>query len=205
MSNLVETGEKFDLKIERSIASDAGDFTGGGWKMVWHTTESEIDSVDAIVKVLHNNGGAPHFVLGKKNGRWTAVQMIPLNQSAKTLRHPAGTPETNRANAIQVELCGRAANTQDWSLDHMQAIANLTRLINLERKESGHRMVPWEIGRSFANDDRFSGAEWREVEGHVGHKHAPYNTHWDPGRFQGALLIQLLKDMPDRGYYLLNG
>lgn len=205
MSNIVETGEYFDLKVERSLDSGAGDFTGGGMKMVWHTTESSLTSVDAIVDVLHNNGGEPHFVLGKRADRFVAVQMVPLNQSAKTLRHPAGTPETNRANCLQVEICGRAAESDNWGLDIYQALANLTRLINTERRESGHRMVPWELARSFANDTRFSPAGFIAAEGHLGHKHAPNNDHWDPGQFRGALLMDLLHNMPDRGYYLLNG
>lgn len=208
MSNIVETGEKHDIKIERSIDGDAGDFTGGGWKLVWHTTESPVVAVDSMVRVLHDKGAEPHFCFGKRDGRYVAVQMCPLNQAARTLQHPAGTPETNRANAIQVEICGRASESGLWTLDFYESLANLTRLINVERRESGHRMVPWDLARSFANDTRFTGLGFIEAEGHLGHKHAPNQPsgHSDPGDgFKGGLLMQLLRDVPDRGYYLLNG
>lgn len=71
----------------RRIHPDAGAFTGGGRKLVWHTTET---------KALPNYGGsAPHFTLDPATGRlW---QHIPLNKAARAeggrtqlLEHRAG-------------------------------------------------------------------------------------------------------------------
>jgi hypothetical protein len=205
MSNLVETGEKYDLKIERSIGGDAGNFTGGGWKWVWHTTESSLESVDVINRVLHDKGAEAHWVIGKRDGRWVAIQQVPLNQAARTLRHVFG-PETNRANCIQVEICGRAAESGTWGDDVYQALANLVRLTNEERAESRQAKVPWELARSFKDDRRYGPEAFVQERGHLGHKHVPGNDHSDPGDgFKGERLIDLLHNVPERGYYLLNG
>lgn len=203
MSVLVPTGERNDIKFERELrGGDAGEFTGGGKKLVWHTTESSINSVDVIVDVLIAKGAEPHFVIGKRDGRWVAVQLVALNRAGRALRH-VYAPDTNRANAIQVEICGRAAESGDWPDQYYKALANLTRTINEELEDSGLRKVPWELARSFQNDTRFSPEGFVDAEGHCGHKHVPGNDHWDPGDFRGGYLIRLLHDMPDRGHYLL--
>jgi N-acetylmuramoyl-L-alanine amidase len=201
--SIVNSGEQNDLKVEHDFrGGDAGPMVGGGKKLVWHTTESSLGSVDAMVDVLVAKGAEPHFVIGKRGDRWVAVQMVPLDRAGRALQHVFG-PETNRANAIQVEICGRAAESQDWPRVQYKALANLTRLINEELEADGRRKVPWTLARNFSNDTRFTPEGFVEAAGHCGHKHVPGNTHWDPGDFRGALLMDLLHDMPDRGFYLL--
>lgn len=43
------------------------------------------------------------------------IQIIPLNRSGYALAHPSGTPETNRAGAIQCEVEDFASKTPSWS------------------------------------------------------------------------------------------
>lgn len=167
------TGAHWDLNIEHKEGGNAGPFAGGGHKFVWHTTESSRESVDAMVGVVSAKKAEPHFVIGWRNG-WkypVVVQMVPLNRSARTMRHPSG-PETNRANAIQVEICGRASESGDWDKNWYRALSNLALLVD-------HRFnipVRWPKSTS-----RMGGQQFFAYEGHCGHMHAPGNDHVDPG------------------------
>jgi hypothetical protein len=180
-------GAHYDLNIEHGPLPDAGPFTGGGWKLCWHTTESERESVDAMWSVLRNKDAAPHFVIGYRKGfRFPVViQMIPLHRAGRSLAHPSG-PETNRANVIQVEICGRAAESNSWDDNWYRALANLGLLIEhrvpIERKRP--RRFPGE---------RYTGSGFVRATGHVGHCHVPGNDHGDPGRFQGRKLLRFME------------
>lgn len=148
---------------------DSGPFVNGKPKLVWHTTEG---------RSLPNYGGsAPHFTLDPKTGDlW---QHIPIDRAARALAHPPGTPETNRARAIQVELIGFAGTTQDWSEQEYARIASLARWIErnagVPRRSTVNFTVP---------ADRLSGQAFVDYSGHIGHAHVPGNDHWDPGRFR---------------------
>lgn len=189
MSDLwLPEGPHWDLNIEHSQLDDAGPFTGGGWKLTWHTTESQRESVDAMFRVLRDKRAAPHVVIGWRAGHRfpVAIQMIPFNRAGRALAHPSG-PETNRANTIQVEICGRAAESNDWDVNWYKALSNLANLIE-------HRVpIPTKRPRRFPGE-RYTGAGYVRAEGHVGHCHVPGNDHWDPGRFRGTTLIRLMKE-----------
>lgn len=190
-------GHHWDLHIEHDKSEDAGSFTGGGWKLCWHTTESPWEAVDSMVNVVQQKRANPHFVIGGRTGRDhpVVVQLIPLNKAGRALAHPSG-PETNRANTIQVEICGRAAESQDWPLNRYEALANLADLIR-------HRVpVPNSSDQDFSVPHRYTGTGWVNAKGYVGHSMCPGNDHVDPGRFREGLLIQLVADMPPEGYDL---
>jgi len=193
-------GHHWDLHIEHKPLPDAGPFTGGGWKLVWHTTESSWMAVDAMWNVLRDKDAAPHFIIGGRQGREhpVVIQCIALNRAARALAHPSG-PETNRANAIQVEICGRAAQSHLWSDGDYETLANLSELIM-------HRVdIPNNAPRDFSNPRRYTGAGWVQAKGHVGHSMCPGNDHWDPGRFREGTLVNLIDKVPDGGYPLSGG
>jgi hypothetical protein len=155
----------------RDPYTDAGPFTTGLPKLVWHTTEG--------TSLPRYAGSAPHFTLNPRTGElW---QHIPIDRAAKALRHPAGTPETNKARAIQVELIGFAGTTQDWSDGEYARIASLARWIEPNAR------VPRKCTVTFTGSNvsprRLSWSEWMTYTGHLGHQHVPANDHWDPGRF----------------------
>lgn len=179
-------GAHWDLNIEHGQLPDAGVFTGGGWKLVWHTTESARESVDAMWSVLREKRAAPHFVIGTRKGfRFpVAIQCIPLHRAGRALLHPSG-PETNRANAIQVEICGRAADSRGWDENWYKALANLALLIE-------HRVdIPRCAVRSFPGS-RYTGDGFVRAAGHVGHCHVPGNDHHDPGQFGRRRLLRFM-------------
>lgn len=114
---------------------------------------------------------------------------VPLSRSALALKHPGGTPETNKAREIQVEVEGFAASMAglstydlDWLLDEViwpmcEAVGDVSIMetfrqtydqgqgIVLASENSPIRIKP---GRPF----------YQAHELHA-HQHAPSNTHWD--------------------------
>lgn len=177
-------GPHWDLNIEHHALNDAGTFTGGGWKLVWHTTESPWEAVDSMVRVLDAKNAAPHFVIGGRKGYKfpIVVQCIPLNRAARALEHNGG-PETNRANAIQVEICEYTHNAPHWDDNMLKALANLTNWIQ------NRVSIPFRNPRSFQNPVKYTGAGWVNATGHVGHVHCPGNTHTDPTGFRCSRML----------------
>jgi peptidoglycan hydrolase-like protein with peptidoglycan-binding domain len=167
----------------RRIHIDAGGFTGGGRKLVWHTTEGGS---------LPNYGGsAPHFTFDPEDGRlW---QHIPLNRAARALM--AGGP--NFWNAVQVELIGFADTHEakkhgllrravvNWTDDEYARIAKLARWI-----ESNFD-VPRKCSVQFVGHAAHLASldAVKRYSGHIGHQHINGNTHWDPGLFKIAEVL----------------
>jgi hypothetical protein len=165
---------------ERVPGRDAGVFVAAGPKIVWHTTEGS--SVDGAIGAYRATGSWPHMTFDPHTGR--LVQHIALNRAARALEHPAGTVETNRAHAIQVELVGFAAHTPEWPGADYARIAGLARRIEAavgvpRRKLAGFNTTP----------HRLAAGTWLRGAGHCGHQHVPGNHHWDPGAFRIDLVI----------------
>lgn len=185
-------GPHHDLNIEHHPLEDAGSFTGGGKKIVPHTTESPAEAVDAMVAVVGAKRAAPHFVFGYRKGYKfpVVVQCVALDQAARTLIHAPGTPETNRANAYQIEICGYTAHTKDWPENYLKGLANLWRMIHLVTG------APLNVPRSFRNPRRYTGSGWYNAKGIVGHCHCPGNFHTDPT----GLRAKHISRMADSGW-----
>lgn len=189
-------GHHYDLHIERDRAEDAGEFTGGGWKLCWHITVSPWESVDSMVRTVKAKRAAPHFVIGGRAGRKhpVVVQLIPLNLAGRTLKNP-GPGQTNRANTIQVEVCATPASVAEWKRDGWQykALGNLAALID-------HRVdIPRTLARRFSDTRRYaSTTTYERARGHLGHMHVPGNDHIDPTtKFQGNSLIRAIRNAPN--------
>jgi hypothetical protein len=184
-------GPHWDLNIEHHPTRGWGPFTGGGEKLVLHTTESPREWIDGAIRQFTARQGTPHLSIGDREGyRFPVVaQFLPFNETAGTLEHPVGTPETNRANAIQIEICGRAAESHDWDENWYKAIANALLLTQ-------HRVkFPITRPRRFPGE-RYTGSGWIRAEGIVGHCHAPNQRrgHTDPGRLDGRKLVRYMRE-----------
>ncbi|MEA2218965.1 MAG: hypothetical protein QOJ35_1591 [Solirubrobacteraceae bacterium] len=165
-------GALFLPGVERINGNDAGTFVASGPKIVWHTTEGS--SVDGAVGAFQTNNSWPHFTLDPATGR--LVQHVPLNRAGRSLEHPQGTVETNRAHAIQVELVGFAKDS-----DHMSDAA-CARIAELARKIEAAVGVPRRAIATFTlTGQRLSESAWLGGSGHCGHQHVPHNNHTDPG------------------------
>lgn len=182
--NWIPTGTHWGLHITRKPVHTGDMLSGSGHKIIWHTTEgSGFDGADST---LRTNGDEPHFLLDTHTGK--CIQYIGLSQFGKALRHPGGTPETNRAGCIQVELVGFARETPKWTTAQLKKVAALACLIE-------HRVnVPRHARGKFApGAARLSARVFPDAAGHLGHMHVPNNDHVDPG----ALNIEKVFDLMD--------
>lgn len=157
--------------------SSAGSYVTAAPKICWHTVEG--------YGLPNYNGSAPHFTLSIKTGKlW---QHIPIDQAAKSLRHPAGTVETNKANVVQVELTDAfARSSASWPRSAYDHIAKLARWI-----EANHG-VPSKCSVTFTDANhvqRLAPSAWLKYTGHLGHQHVPSNDHYDPGPFNIGLVL----------------
>lgn len=148
-------------------------FAGGGKKLVWHTTEGS--SADGAIATYRQTHSVPHFTIEVKGLKRTLHQHLPLNRAATALQHTF-KPETNRANAIQVEIVGRAAASGGWSRATYFYLYWLARWINK------HYGVPMSAdGVSFHKPQRMTAPAFVKYAGQCGHCHVPGNDHVDPG------------------------
>lgn len=148
-------------------------FTGGGKKLVWHTTEGS--TVEGAESAYRANRDCPHFTIALVNGKRVLHQHLPLNRAASALEHPQLTPETNRANCWQVEIAGDAAQSGDWPKQKYHYLHLLAKWIHK------HAGVPMTEGVAWQHPERMGGTEFVNYSGHCGHVHAANNHHTDPG------------------------
>lgn len=190
MSNVwLPTGdhqEKWGLTLHKERMEDAGPFTGGGWKLCWHTTEGP--TLGGALSALRSKRAASHVVINPRSG--DVVQLIPFDCAARSLAHTLA-PETNRANVIQVEIVGHASESGHWSNREYRCLAALAVLI--EHRVRIPRRVAADL--SFAHPRKLSGTGFVRAAGHLGHCHVPGNDHTDPGTgFKGSLIRKLMKE-----------
>jgi hypothetical protein len=165
---------KLPITVERHQVEDSGTFTGGGRKTLWHTTEG--GTVDSVVQTLIAKRAGVHFVIDPASGR--TVQLIPFGRAGRGLEH-VYPPETNRANAIQIEIVGFAAHSAEFDYRHLAGLA-----LAIERHHGTPRRV-----RNFTRPIKLDADAFVAYAGHCGHCHVPGNSHWDPGTgFKGQVL-----------------
>ena len=163
-----------------------GTFSGDGFpKVVLHTTEVLAKPNWTV------NGGTPHFTYDiRPNGKlW---QHIPLDKSAYTML--AGTQSPNREGgvAIQIEIIGRARYVHDWSEEQYRRLGLLVDWVCAQI--GAPETIPFQFvgekdGAGFGSNSRRNWEAWKGAAGIVGHQHAPYNDHWDPGPIDGDKLL----------------
>lgn len=152
--------------------------------LVLHTTEGT--TIAGAVAAMRRNRSECHEVVDvSANGVITQL-LTPWGQSARSLRHPSGTPETNnrRPPVYQVEIVGHAdqmgGKPHDWYAALARYLHDLCDRLH----------VPKRFPCAFVGDDRAYGTgapqrlswgQWADVSGIIGHQHVPGNAHWDPG------------------------
>ncbi|UEJ84022.1 peptidoglycan-binding protein [Brachybacterium halotolerans subsp. kimchii] len=164
-------------------------------KIVLHTTEGS--------GFVDYQGGkvAPHFTV-HRDGR--IRQHFPTTQSAKALEHPAGTVETNNGGVIQIEFIGScdrvyAAKNGLFFTEDAQDV-DLAGLASVLAWVSAAHGIPltadgltWPTTNAAYTSapQRMSDSDWLTYAGVCGHTHVPHNSHWDPGAFPVARLLEL--------------
>ena len=159
----------------KAISGPSGSYTGGPFKIVHHTTEGS--SAAGAFAAFAKNRSDPHFTVdGAK-----VVQHIDTGMAARALRNAEGGVQTNRDQAIQIELVGFAGARKN-----VPALRNLARLCRWLETEHGIAAT-WPSGppKPAVNGGDPGGhnrnaATWDSKSGHYGHSHVPENSHWDP-------------------------
>jgi hypothetical protein len=149
-------------------------FVGGGHKMVWHTTEGT--SAEGAIATYGHTKSVPHFTIALQPDNTRALyQHIALDRASTCLQHPRGTPDTNRANAIQVEIVGFAAQSASFPPGLYRYLHLLAKYVH------EHCEVPLTEDVYWRKPRRLSPSAFYDYSGHAGHMHVPGNDHMDPG------------------------
>ncbi len=185
-------------KASRSATApvDGGSFVGGGRKGLFHTTEGST-AAGAIASFRQTNFW-PHFTASFEGGAFRIWQHIPLNRAARALVNLPGGVETNRADAIQIELVGFATHPPS-APSYLAGIAAWMRWVEASfgvPRRSTVRFKAYPASYGTSNGVRLSGSAWTGYGGRLGHMHVPENQHGDPGALDVAALLQGDDDMP---------
>lgn len=153
-------------------------------KGVGHTTEGGWAGAMGVFRRRY----APHFMVGRDNGRVRIVQFCPLGQISAALKNRAGGVATNHDVRAQVEVVGFSKRTR-WQPDPGVLKAYAALLYTL-RDAAG---IPL---RHVGNAGR-SSSVWLRASGWYDHAGVPENDHWDMGAFDwSAALAQAAKYAP---------
>lgn len=139
-------------------------------KGVGHTTEGGWASAMSVFRRRY----APHFMVGRDNGRVRIVQFCPLGQISAALKNRAGGVATNYAVRAQIELVGFSRRNR-WRADPGVMAAYAALLFAL-RDAAG---IPLS---HIANLSR-NGSVWTRSSAWFDHAGVPENEHWDMGAF----------------------
>lgn len=177
-----------------------GTYTGGPFKGVLHTTET-----DSFSPHVDSYGGwhtsYPHFTVilvhfPDHDEVWI-YQHIPLSRAARALKNLSGGVQTNTDKAIQIEIVWRAGNAQNMPAILLDAIGHLMRWIEgetgIKRKSSDdfHFYPPENKIQLGREPWRMSGSAWDRYDGWCGHMHVPENVHGDPGKIAIRYLLDV--------------
>lgn len=181
---------------------------------LWHSTEgSSWPDYEAGKK-------APHLTLlldfsKPRSCKWR--QHFPFNRNSRALVNLEGGVQTNGNHVVQIEIVAtsgwasaenpsapykvypKISDLPDWLL---REIGRFAAFMHIEWKVPLKQVKPfvaWNAKRPTLTDD-----EWLHMAGHVGHQHAPENTHTDPGELDMPRIIwhaqQFLTEWDAHGY-----
>lgn len=159
-------------------------FTGTGERFVIHTTEG--------TSFPSYSGGVPHMTFNPVTNELR--QHLALDVAAYAMKggaDDAHSPNSAAGVTVQVEIIGYAKDTPAWP---DSTYANLSALLDKVCDTVG---IPKGFPFPFTGNDgygeggavRQSWDSWAAASGIVGHSHAPYNDHWDPGALDVSRLF----------------
>lgn len=168
---------KFSVAKWDEINGGLGMFSSHApFRIVHHMTEGKSYAGARSTYKLKKND--PHFTVDGK----VIYQHIDTSNVARALRNDEGGTETNRLNAVQIEVVGSTCLSK-----HADALESLEKLCRWIEGEHG---VPqaWPNGLPRpCKDNADPGGHnrdlttWQKRGGHYGHSQVPENTHYDPG------------------------
>lgn len=161
------------------VGNNAGSFTGGGNKLLLHTTEGT--TANGAIGAFRRNNSWPHFTLSFEEKR--KIQHLETNVAARSLKNDPDGYDTNRACCVQVEIVGFATEAGSWTSEKLDWLA--------ERFKEIQNVFRFVLSYpAFAIPaKRFTDKEFVEFAGICGHEHAPDNNHFDPGALKVAYIV----------------
>lgn len=161
-------------------------------KILLHTTETS--DWPTYNKSGTPGDSAPTLTYKAATREWR--QHNYLDTSARALGDPTSTPvRENRDNVIQIEIIWYASKI--GSLPDT-AYRDLAAFVAYVREEWGGPSLNIATfrGSATAGESHMSSAQYDGFNGILGHQHAPSpSTHWDPGAFNAAKLVQYVKEI----------
>lgn len=175
--------EVWHPRAKRAPATTAGSsYIGVPWKLVIHTIEAPFDAIYSYGSTYYGSSSWPTATIDSTG----ISQHYPIDVAARALYNASGGAETNRANVIQCEVMGQAANIRDLPDSTMGHLADWLRWCS---EQTGCPLVfpfpfvayPDSYGENASQ--RVHGQVWLDSTGIMGHEHADENDHGDPGDF----------------------
>lgn len=175
--------------ITDNARSDGGTIAPGyPARVVWHTVEGGIS-----VPSARGHSSPPHLWVDPI--RRVKLQTVPLDRSSYAMWDQADYPHrTNKANAVQVEIAGYAAEAGGWPDSTLVWLAAevLAPVVEFIRSQGGtfdfdgcpDPPKDEQIGGSSYENapQRFTWAKWATFNSHCGHRHVTGNgDRYDPG------------------------
>jgi Peptidase family M23/N-acetylmuramoyl-L-alanine amidase len=136
--------------------------------------------------------GIPHLTFDPgTNQVW---QHLPWDIAAYTLTGGDYSPNSDAGQNIQIEMIGFAEDTPTWSDEKYQNLEDLLAWISQAIGVPYTFPFPFTGNEGYGEDGavRQDWATFAGASGIVGHSHATYNDHWDPG----ALNVDKLEYYP---------
>lgn len=170
-----------------------GSWVGAPYRVVLHTTETK-----GLPDYL-NGEVTPHLTYDPANRKWWQHNSFLI--AARALRNESGGIETNRMNAMQVEIICYSDKGLADSVDGIwvaeltnDQLADIRAFIDWAVDNYGVKLE-WPGKQAFnfteANESgfRMSDSAWEIFDGVCGHQHVPENSHWDPGALDWDTLM----------------
>lgn len=171
--------ERYPAATWLGNGKSGGSYTGGPWRLVIHTTETR------GVPGYNSGSSAPHVTIDN-DGR--VYQHTSFLTAARALRNEAGGVQTNREQAIQVEIVCYSQKSLADKLDKGVWVGNLPDVqwravvdfVQWVVEEFGVLpVVPerqaFDYAQANAPGFRMSNAEWDGFDAICGHQHVPEN------------------------------
>jgi hypothetical protein len=158
------------------------------WRGILHTTEG--GTIDSNVQTYRDHGNIfPHFTIDPR--AMAVAQHIGLNVGSRAVGDNA--VPANASRAIQIEICGRAAESNTWPPEHIAFIKSVMQqieeLVPIPH-QSGLTFLAYPISAADDARNRMNAETWRRFSGWCGHQHVPGNTdRGDPGAIDIDFLV----------------
>lgn len=179
---------------------------GYAWKFINHSTEGPPGSILGTLSLFKAKPNyCPHFMIDPM-GTGRRMQHIPWTWSACALKGGSGGWQTNRGRAVQMEICGYAKTSPDWSDEVLRAIADVIADVIKDGCPINPNNAPDSttltgILATANAKQRMSWNTWKLFDGIGAHVYVPNNDHWDIGKANNLRIAEHVRDLLAGGDY----